>query len=87
MIVALDIARARHAMGHVLRLARRLESDPQAVLHWYHAQTIAPLDQATAAQLVADGQAARVIQFLQETLARDAADEHAIARSNARTGK
>lgn len=87
MIVALDIARARHAMRHVLRLARRLESDPQAVLHWYHAQAIAPLEQHTAAQLVADGQAGRVIQYLQDVLARDAADQHAIARFNARTGE
>ncbi|MET1023706.1 MAG: hypothetical protein ABWX87_05290 [Pseudoxanthomonas sp.] len=87
MILTLDIARARHAMRHVLRLARLLESDPQAVLHWYHAQAIAPLGQRTAAQLVADGQAARVIQFLQETLARDAADQHAIARFNARIGQ
>jgi hypothetical protein len=87
VIIALDTARARHAMRHVLRLAQRLDADPQAVLCWYHAQAIAPLDQRTAAQLVAEGQATRVIQFLRDALAQDASERRVVGRIDARIGE
>jgi hypothetical protein len=71
VIIALDTARARHAMRHVLRLAQRLDADPQAVLCWYHAE----------------GQATRVIQFLRDALAQDASERRVVGRIDARIGE
>jgi hypothetical protein len=48
----------------VLRIARQIEPNPQALLSWYQHVRITELDALTAEQLVHDGRAGDVVRFL-----------------------
>ena len=55
----------------VLELARRIEPDIAAAIHWYRHTPIAELDGRTALQLVAQGRADAVMDFLRAIGAGD----------------
>jgi hypothetical protein len=48
----------------VLRIAQEIEPNPNEMLFWYQNTKINELDSLTAEQLVHDGRAAEVIEFL-----------------------
>ncbi|MCD9033155.1 hypothetical protein LDO32_15615 [Luteimonas sp. Y-2-2-4F] len=56
----------------ILALAERLSADPREARDWYRSVPIERLERATACELVASGQGARVLDFLLDVLAQEA---------------
>lgn len=56
----------------ILALAESLSADAREARDWYRSVPIERLERATASELVAAGQGARVLDFLLDVLAREA---------------